>query len=40
MSEQHQEDPPLIGTLRFVLYMGATFAVLWVLMYLLLRGRW
>jgi hypothetical protein len=33
-------DAPLIGTLRFVMVMGATFAVLWLGMFLLLKGRW
>lgn len=33
-------DAPLIGTLRFVFVMGATFALLWLGMYALLRGRW
>jgi hypothetical protein len=33
-------DAPLIGTLRFVFTMGIAFAVLWIGMYLLLRGRW
>lgn len=35
-----QEEAPLVGTLRFVLVMGVTFAVLWFAMYFLLRGRW
>jgi hypothetical protein len=35
-----QEDAPLVGTLRFVFVMGATFAVLWLGMYLLMRVRW
>jgi hypothetical protein len=34
------DDAPLIGTLRFVFVMGATFAVLWLAMYALLKGRW
>ena len=33
-------DAPLIGTLRFVLVMGVTFAVLWFGMFALLKGRW
>jgi len=33
-------DAPLIGTLRFVFVMGASFFVLWLAMYALLRGRW
>jgi len=34
------DEAPLIGTLRFVLVMGVTFAVLWFGMYVLLRERW
>lgn len=34
------EDEPLPGTLTFVLVMGAAFAVLWFLMFALLRERW
>jgi hypothetical protein len=34
------DEAPLIGTLRFVFVMGASFAVLWFLMYLLMRERW
>ena len=33
-------DEPLPGTLRFVFVMGAGFAVLWFLMFLLLKARW
>jgi hypothetical protein len=34
-------EAPLVGTLRFVLVMGCTFAVLWFLMYwFILRSRW
>lgn len=35
-----KEEAPLVGTLRFVFVLGATFFVLWIGMYLLLRGRW
>jgi hypothetical protein len=34
------DDAPLVGTLRFVLVMGASFFVLWLAMYALLRHRW
>jgi Cytochrome c oxidase subunit IIa family len=34
------DEPPLIGTLRFVAVMGVTFLVLWLGMYALMRGRW
>jgi hypothetical protein len=34
------QDAPLVGTLRFVFVMGATFFVLWIAMYALLRVRW
>jgi hypothetical protein len=34
------EEAPLVGTLRFVFVMGATFALLWLAMYVLLRVRW
>ena len=40
VSDQGDKDAPLIGTLRFVFVMGATFAVLWLGMLLLLRDRW
>jgi hypothetical protein len=33
-------EAPLIGTLRFVFVLGVTFLVLWLGMYLLLKGRW
>ena len=33
-------EAPLTGTLRFVFVMGATFFVLWLAMYALLRVRW
>jgi len=33
-------DAPLTGTLRFVMVMGSAFALLWLGMFLLLRGRW
>ena len=33
-------EAPLVGTLRFVFVMGAAFAVLWLGMFLLLKGRW
>lgn len=33
-------DAPLVGTLRFVLVMGITFALLWFGMFALLKGRW
>ncbi len=36
----HTEDEPLPGTLTFVLVMGAVFAALWFLMFMLLRARW
>ncbi len=32
------EEAPLIGTLRFVFVMGATFLVLWFAMYVLAAG--
>lgn len=35
-----QHEVPLVGTLRFVLVMGAAFAVLWFALFLLLRERW
>lgn len=35
-----QEEAPLVGTLRFVFVMGVSFAILWLGMYFLLRGRW
>jgi len=38
--EPEAQDAPLIGTLRFVMVMGVTFAVLWLGMFLLLKGRW
>jgi hypothetical protein len=34
------DDAPLVGTLRFVFVMGATFAILWLVMYAILVGRW
>lgn len=34
------EDVPLIGTLRFVIVMGAAFLIAWLGMYALLLGRW
>lgn len=34
------QETPLPGTLRFVLVMGALFAVLWFAMFALLRSRW
>ncbi len=34
------DEVPLIGTLRFVFVLGVTFAVLWLGMYALLKGRW
>jgi hypothetical protein len=37
---KESEEAPLVGTLRFVLVMGATFALLWLGMYVLLRVRW
>jgi len=41
MNEPHgPAEQPLPVTLRFVLSMGALFAVGWVLMFLLLRSRW
>ena len=33
-------DAPLVGTLRFVMVMGITFAILWFVMFALLKGRW
>ncbi|HKE36703.1 MAG TPA: hypothetical protein VKB39_04685 [Candidatus Baltobacteraceae bacterium] len=39
-SDDSQHDAPLVGTLRFVFVMGATFAVLWFALFLLLRERW
>ena len=33
-------EAPLVGTLRFVLVMGATFAVLWFALFFVLRERW
>lgn len=35
-----REDEPLPATLTFVLVMGAVFAVLWFLMFVLLKSRW
>jgi hypothetical protein len=40
MSGHDSEDAPLTGTLRFVFVMGICFAILWIGMYVLLRGRW
>jgi hypothetical protein len=37
---KHDDEAPLIGTLRFVFVMGAAFFVAWLAMYALLRGRW
>jgi hypothetical protein len=34
------DEAPLVGTLRFVFVLGATFLVLWLGMYVLLRSRW
>lgn len=34
------EEPQLIGTLRFVFVMGAAFLICWLAMYALLRVRW
>jgi hypothetical protein len=34
------DEAPLVGTLRFVFVLGATFLVLWLGMYTLLRSRW
>jgi hypothetical protein len=34
------DEAPLVGTLRFVFVLGITFAILWLGMYALLRGRW
>jgi hypothetical protein len=34
------DEAPLVGTLRFVFVLGVAFLVLWLGMYLLLRGRW
>jgi hypothetical protein len=39
MKDDDVKDAPLVGTLRFVFVMGATFAVLWFAMYWLLRDR-
>jgi len=39
-SDGPEKDAPLVGTLRFVFVMGATFAVLWLGMYWLFRDRW
>ena len=36
--DKNEEDAPLVGTLRFVFVMGISFALLWLGMYLLLRG--
>ena len=33
-------DAPLVGTLRFVMVLGITFAILWFAMFALLKGRW
>ena len=33
-------DPPLPGTLRFVMVMGSCFFIAWFLLYILLRSRW
>jgi hypothetical protein len=33
-------EAPLVGTLRFVFVMGATFLVLWFAMFLLMEARW
>jgi hypothetical protein len=33
-------EAPLVGTLRFVFVMGATFAILWLGMLFLLKDRW
>jgi hypothetical protein len=40
MSDREERDAPLVGTLRFVFVMGASFAVLWLGVYWLLRDRW
>lgn len=40
MKHKNSEDAPLVGTLRFVFVMGATFIVLWLGIYWLLRDRW
>jgi hypothetical protein len=34
------QDEPLPGTLAFVFTMGAVFAILWFLMFVLLKSRW
>lgn len=33
-------DAPLVGTLRFVLVMGISFAILWFVLFWLLKDRW
>ncbi len=33
-------DPPLPGTLRFVLVMAAGFAIGWFILYFTMLGRW
>jgi hypothetical protein len=39
-NDDSKTEAPLVGTLRFVFVMGATFVVLWFAMFLLLRERW
>lgn len=34
------QDEPLPATLTFVLVMGATFAVLWFVFFILMKDRW
>lgn len=33
-------EPALVGTLRFVFIMGASFMIGWLLMFVLLKDRW
>ncbi len=40
MKDKNGGDAPLVGTLRFVIVMGITFAVLWFGMLWLLKERW
>lgn len=40
MSRLDEKDPPLPGTLWFVMLMGITFVIGWFALFILLKDRW
>ncbi|HEY9085855.1 MAG TPA: hypothetical protein VIN40_08000 [Candidatus Tyrphobacter sp.] len=40
MSDKNDGDAPLVGTFRFVIVMGVSFALLWFALLWLLKERW